>query len=45
MTLDEARAARRENRRKMKSASPAVREICQKLDALYGQYIAALSAA
>ena len=42
MTLAQARAARRECRRKMKTASPDVLEICQRLDALYGQYIAEL---
>lgn len=44
MTLTEVFAARAENRRRMRSASPAVREICEKLAALYDDLIVAMYA-
>lgn len=42
MTITQARAAQRDNRRKMKTASPAVHAICEKLDALYADLIEAM---
>ncbi|MCO5156101.1 MAG: hypothetical protein M9945_04995 [Aquamicrobium sp.] len=42
MTLREVYAARAENRRRMRSASPRVREIREKLAALYDDLIVAM---
>lgn len=42
MTLTEVYAARAENRRRLRSASPAVREIRAKMDALYAELIVAM---
>lgn len=42
MTLTEVFAARAENRRRMRSAGPTVREIREKLDALYAELIVAM---
>ena len=42
MTLREVYAARAENRRRMRSAGPTVREIREKLAALYDDLIVAL---
>lgn len=42
MTLREVYAARAENRRRMRSAGPAVREIREKLAALYAELIVAM---
>lgn len=42
MTLPEARAKRAVNRRRMKTASPECQAIRERLDRLYGEYIAAM---
>jgi len=42
MTLQEARAARHENRRLMKKAGPLSLPIRQRMDVLYGELIEAL---
>ena len=42
MTLREVYAARAENRRRLRSASPATREIREKMDALYADLIVAM---
>ena len=42
MTLHEVYAARAENRRRMRTATPAVREIREKLAALYDDLIVAM---
>lgn len=42
MTLREVYAARAENRRRLRSAGPAVREIRAKMDALYAELIVAV---
>lgn len=44
MTLREVYAARAENRRRMRSASPAVRAIREKMAALYDDLIVAMYA-
>lgn len=44
MTLTEVFAARAENRRRLRSAGPAVREIREKLAALYDDLIVAMYA-
>lgn len=44
MTLREVYAARADNRRKMQTAGPAVREIREKLAALYDDLIIAMYA-